>query len=238
MNAPYGMQLTEDCHSCALHKDGFFCQLSPIPMKAFETVKFTSSYPSGAVLFVEGQAPRGVYMMCKGRVKLTMTSLEGKTVIVRIAAAGELLGLHSALSGDPFEVTAETLEPCQVNFIRREDFTKLMRNNHEACVNAMTQLSNFYRGACQQIRYLALTHSATEKLARFLLESASKGQETKLGVRFNLSLTHEEIAQIIGISRETVTRALTEMRNKMLITTNGPSVVIRNRPALEAMAAA
>ena len=238
MNAPYGMQLHEDCQNCALRKDSFFCHLSPTPMKAFESVKFTSSYPTGAVLFVEGQAARGVYMICKGRVKLTMTSLEGKTVIVRIAAAGELLGLHSSLSGDPFEVTAETLEPCQVNFVRREDFAKLMKSNQEACVNAMNQLSSFYRGACQQIRYLALTHSATEKLARFLLESASKGQETKLGVRFNLSLTHEEIAQIIGISRETVTRALTEMRHKMLISTNGPSVVIRNRQALEAMAAA
>jgi CRP/FNR family transcriptional regulator len=232
------MQLTEDCQTCALRKDGFFCQLSPAPLKAFQHARFSSSYPASAVLFVEGQAARGVYEICKGRVKLTMTSLEGKTVIVRIASAGELLGLHSTLSGDPFEVTAETLEPCQVNFVRRDDFLKLVRDNHEACVNAMSQLSNFYRGACQQIRYLALTHSATEKLARFLLESASRGQETKLGVRFNLSLTHEEIAQIIGISRETVTRALTELRNKMLISTNGPSVVIRNRQALEAMAAA
>jgi CRP/FNR family transcriptional regulator, cyclic AMP receptor protein len=238
MNAPYNMQLTEDCQTCPMRKDNFFCQLSTPALKAFEAAKFTSSYPTGAVLFVEGQAPRGVYMVCKGRVKLTMTSIEGKTVIVRIANAGELLGLQSTLSGDPFELTAETLEPCQINFIRREDFVKMMRANHEACVNAMTQLSNFYRGACQQIRYLALTHSATEKLARFLLEAASKGQETKQGVRFNLSLTHEEIAQIVGVSRETVTRSLTELRNKSLISTSGPSVVIRNRQALEALVAA
>ncbi len=237
MNAPYGMQLTEDCQNCAFRKDGFFCQISATPLKAFEEAKFTSSYPAAAMLFVEGQAPRGVYLICKGRVKLTMTSMEGKTVIVRIAQAGELLGLQSALSGDPFEVTAETLEPCQINFVRRESFLKLMKNNQEACVNAMHQLSSVYRGACQQIRYLALTHSATEKLARFLLESASKGQETNQGVRFNLSLTHEEVAQIIGISRETVTRALTELRKKSLISTNGPSVVIRNRQGLEAIAA-
>ncbi len=238
MNAPYNMQLTEDCQHCSMRQDGFFCQVSATPLKAFEAAKFTSSYPNGAVLFVEGQAARGVYMICKGRVKLTMTSIEGKTVIVRVASAGELLGLQSTLSGDPFELTAETLEPCQVNFIRRDDFLKMIRSNHEACVNAMMQLSRFYRGACQQIRYLALTHSATEKLARFLLQAASKGQDTKQGVRFNLSLTHEEISQIVGVSRETVTRSLTELRNKLLITTNGPSIVIRNRQALEAMAAA
>jgi CRP/FNR family cyclic AMP-dependent transcriptional regulator len=235
-HTPYGMELIDDCSQCPLRKDGFFCQMASDSLGAFEKVKFTSSYPAGAVLFVEGQVPRGVYMLCTGRVKLTMASPEGKTIIVRVAEAGELLGLHSAISGETHELTAETLQPCQVDFIRRDDFTKLMREHHDVAVNAMQQFSNYYRGACQQIRYLGLSTSASEKLACFLLEAAVRGQKTQQGVRFNLSLTHEEIAQVVGLTRESVTRGFAEFRNRSLISTKGPTILIRNKTALEAMA--
>jgi CRP/FNR family cyclic AMP-dependent transcriptional regulator len=238
MNAPYGFELRENCQTCTLQKTGFFCHVSDAALSAFERTKFTSSYPAGAVLFVEGQSPRGVYMICKGRVKMMMSSADGKTMIVRFGEAGEMLGLHSSVSGEPYELTAETLEPCQINFVRREDFLKLLHEHPEMYANAAQQLSGAYRIACQQIRCLGLSHSAAEKLAGFLLESAKKGQETKQGVRFHLSLTHEEIAQIVGVSRETVTRGLSELRSKMLISTSGPNVVIRNKPGLEAIVAA
>jgi CRP/FNR family cyclic AMP-dependent transcriptional regulator len=234
-HVPYGLDIADDCATCPIRKEGFFCQMTPETLVDFQKMKFTSQYPAASVLFVEGQVPRGVYMLCKGRVKLTMASPSGKTVIVRVVEAGELLGLHSAISGAPHEVTAETLQPCQVDFIRRDDFKKLLHEHGDASINTMQQFSNYYRGACHQIRYLGLTPSATEKMACFLLESAAHGQETPKGIRFNLSLTHEEIAQVVGVTRETVTRALTELRTRMLISTKGPSVLIRNKSALEAM---
>ena len=237
-HAPYGMKLVDDCTKCSLRKEGFFCQMEDDSVRAFEKVKFTSSYPAGAVLFVEGQAPRGVYMLCTGRVKLTMASLEGKTIIVRVAEAGELLGMHSAISREVHALTAETLQPCQVDFIRRDDFTKLLREQPGVTTNAMQQFGNNYRGACQQIRYLGLSTSASEKLACFLLEAALRGQETQQGVRFTLSLTHEEIAQVVGLTRESVTRGLAEFRRQNWISTKGPTILIRNKSALEAMAVA
>jgi CRP/FNR family transcriptional regulator, cyclic AMP receptor protein len=230
MIAPYGLESADYCATCSLRKNGYFCQIETNALAAFDRVKFPSSYPSGAVLFVEGQAPRGIYMLCKGRVKLTMASIDGKTVIVRIVESGELIGLHSAISNQPYELTAETLEPCQVNFVRREDFLKLMRANAELCLSVVNQMGNYYRGACQQIRYLGLTHSATEKLARFLLKAAASGQETKQGIRFALNLTHEEIAQVVNVSRETVTRALTELRNKDLISEPDARKIRSGRP--------
>jgi CRP/FNR family transcriptional regulator, cyclic AMP receptor protein len=237
MKSPYGLELKEDCLACPMRKEGYFCQLPQESLRAFERIKFTSSYPAGAVLFVEGQAPRGIYMICKGRVKLTMSSPEGKTLIARVGEAGEVLGLHSSISGLPYELSAEALEPCQINFVRREDFLKLAAEHVDVHVSIAQQLSNSYRSACQQIRYLGLSQSATEKLARFLLRSAAEGQETKDGIRIHLNLTHEEIAQIVGVARETVTRSLTELRRKAVISTKGASVVIRRKSALEAMAA-
>ncbi|HXX70824.1 MAG TPA: Crp/Fnr family transcriptional regulator [Candidatus Acidoferrum sp.] len=238
MHAPYGMELIEDCKTCPMRKNGFFCQLPGPALQAFTNVKFTTTYPAQAVLYVEGQAPRGVYMLCKGRVKLTMNSADGKTLIVRICEPGEILGAQAAISGEPYELTAEALQPCQVDFVRREDFMRLLREQPEIAAAAMCQLSNGYRRACQEIRYLGLSRSASEKVAQFLLETSSKGQQTNQGKRFHLGLTHEEISQIVGISRETVTRTMTEFKSKALIATKGAMVVIRNESGLKAQAAA
>ncbi len=233
MHLPYGLQLQENCRNCELRSDSFFCHLSSVALKAFEAIKYTTAYPEGAVLFMEGQSPRGVFVLCKGRVKLSMTSAEGKTVILRIVNPGEVLGLHAAVSDKPYQATAETLEPCQVNFAKRDDFLRFLREHAEASIHAAQQLSGSYQTACEQIRSLGLSHSAPEKLARFLLEWSARGQEVKPGPRSKLTLTHEEIGQVIGTSRETVTRTLGEFKNKQLVFVNGSTLVIQNRAALE-----
>jgi CRP/FNR family transcriptional regulator len=238
MRSPYNLEIIDSCTMCPRKASGFFCDLAASPLKSFEEVKYTSSYPTDALLFVEGQTPRGVYMLCKGRIKLTMTSPEGKSIILHIAEAGELIGLNAALSGQPYELSAETLEPCQINFIKREAFLRLVHEHPQIAAHATEQLGRDYRAACFQIRSLGLSRTASEKIARFLLELAAHGQTTSQGIRMNLALTHEEIAQIVGVSRETVTRTLSDLKSKAVITVKGPTVTIRNKADLEAVAAA
>jgi CRP/FNR family cyclic AMP-dependent transcriptional regulator len=234
---PYGIEISDDCATCPGRKASFFCQMTKETLAEFRRIKFASVYPSGAVLFTEGQVPRGVHMLCNGRIKLTMTSLTGKTVIARVVEAGDVLGLHAVLSAHAHEGTAETMQPCQVDFIRRDDFINLVHKYADASISAMRQITKDYFEVCNQVRYLGLTSSAADKLAAFLLESAVHGCDTPEGIRFNLTLSHEEIAQVLGVTRETVTRALKELRDKNLICTKGPSVLIVNKPALAAMVA-
>ena len=233
MHSPYGLELVENCRNCSLRSDGSFCNLSSAPLKALEAIKYTTAYPVGAVLFMEGQAPRGVLVLCKGRVKLSMTSTEGKTLILRIIKPGEVLGLHAVVSGTPYQATAETLEPCQVAFVKREDFLRFLREHGEASIHAAQQLSGSYQVACEQIRSLGLSHSAPEKLAKFLLDWSARGGETKPGTHVKLTLTHEEIGQLIGTSRETVTRTLGEFKSRQVAALNGSTLVIQNKAALE-----
>ena len=233
MRSPYGLELTESCQDCHLKSESFFCKLSAKALKTLETIKFSTAYPEGAVLFVEGQPARGVFMLCKGRVKMSITSSDGKALILKILGAGEVLGLNAAVSGRPYELTVETLEPCQVNFIKREDFLRFLAEHSEASIRAAQQLSTNYHAACEQIRALGLSQSAPEKLARFLLDWSGKGQQTAQGIRVKLALTHEEIAQTIGSSRETVTRTLGDFRSKQLAFVKGSTLVIQNKPALE-----
>jgi CRP-like cAMP-binding protein len=132
MRGPYGFELSESCRDRKFRRNGFFCQLSADELKDFDAVKHVSAYPAGAILFVEQQRSRGIYLLCEGQVKLSFSSSGGRTLVLRI---GEVLGLLSALSDNPYEVTAETLRPCQTAFVYSNDFQKFLRkhNRFPAC---------------------------------------------------------------------------------------------------------
>ena len=144
-----------------------------------------------------------------------------------------MLGLHATVSGQPYELAAETLQPCQLDFIKREDFLHFLQNHADACLHAAQHLSQNCQDAYEMIRSLGLSHSVSEKVARLLLEWAADGENTKDGIRIKVSLTHEEMAQLVGTSRETVTRVLGEFREKHLAQLRGSTLMIHNRAGLE-----
>lgn len=237
MVSPYGLGVVESCLTCKPRADRCLCGLSASTLQAFETIRYTSTYPGDAVLFVEGQAPRGVFVLCQGRVKLSFSSSDGKTLILKIAEPGEVLGLSATVSGKPYELTAETIDPCQISFIKREDFVRLLHSNADFSFRVAELLSDKYNSACHEIRSLALSHSAEEKLAKLLLEWSSKHVQTgKHDSRVRLALTHEEISQMIGTSRETVTRLFADLKKRQIVHSNGATLLIRNKAALESMA--
>src|ERR1700686_3388540 len=236
MKGPYGLELNDGCKTCKLKAAGFFCQLPPAALKDFDAIKSTATYPTGALLFMERQDARGVLVLCEGEVKLSISSSEGKTLIMRVAKAGEILGLMAALSGGSYEVTAEKIRRCQVAFVRREDFQRFVAKHPEAAQNVVKQMSAQYRGACEQLRTVGLSTSAQEKLARLLLTWSEGIQQTKEGTRIKLPLTHEEIAEFIGTTRETVTRTLSDFKVRHLVSIQGSTLMIPNRAALESFA--
>lgn len=233
MRGPYGFEPTENCQSCKLRAPGFFCQLSPAATQDFSSVRSSATYPAGSLLFLEKQDPLGVFILCAGQVKLSISSSGGKTLILRIANPGEILGLMATMSNTPYEVTAETLHPCQVAFVRREDFLSFVAKHPEAFPRIVTQLSVLYSGACEQLRTVALSASAPEKLARLLLNWSPDATQDNHETPVKLPLTHEEIAEFIGTTRETVTRTLSEFKSRRLVVLEGSTLLIANRQALE-----
>jgi CRP/FNR family transcriptional regulator len=238
MLSPYGLDIIESCLTCKTRSEHLFCDLPAAALQTFEGIKYATAYPKGAVLFVEGQAPRGIFVLCKGRVKMSICATDGKTLIVKIAEPGEVLGLSATVSGKPYELTAETVDPCQVNFVKRDDFLRFLKEHSDACFKVAEQLSEKYNNACHEVRALGLSHSAGEKLAKLLLEWSSKnGEALKQEPRLKLALTHEEIAQMIGTSRETVTRLFADLKKKQIIQSKGSTLLIRNKSALKLIAA-
>jgi CRP/FNR family transcriptional regulator, cyclic AMP receptor protein len=237
MKGPYGFEPNEHCQSCKRRASGFFCQLSEPALKDFDEVRSSAAYPEGAVLFLEKQDPRGVFLLCAGEVKLSISSSGGKTLILRIAKAGEVLGLMSTLAGVPYEVSAETIRPCQVAYIRRDDFLRFLAKHPDVYQGVVRQMTSLYQGACTQLRTVGLSSSAPEKLARLLLDWSAGAKQTEQGIQVKMPLTHEEIAALIGTTRETVTRTLSQFKSQHLVALHGSNLLISNRPALECIGA-
>jgi len=236
MKAPYDLDIVENCTECDHSLPSFFCGFSEGTIQALNQVSHKSTLPAGAILFVEGQTPRGMFVLCAGKVNLSTTSREGKILILKSAEAGEALGVSATISGMGYEATAETATPCHVNFIDRKHFLELMQSHSEVGMHAAQCLSRDFQSAYRDIHDLVLTRSSAGKLARLLLSQSRAQDMEEIEVRIPGSMTHEEMAQRIGASRETVTRLLSALKRKQLIRAEGPTLVIRNRPGLKALA--
>jgi CRP/FNR family cyclic AMP-dependent transcriptional regulator len=233
MRTPYGLQIIENCITCPHKESRLFCNLSPAALQRLSEITASATYPKGATFFVEGQPARGIFILCAGHVKLSTSSADGRTLILRISEPGDLLGLPAAISGRAYEVTADVIEPTQANFISRADFLNFLREYGEAALRVAQELSETYQTAFAEMRTIGLSHSAREKLARFILDWSAHHPSENGAIRFNLTLTHEEIAQMIGASRETVTRLFADFKKKSLLQVKGSSVTIRDKHGIE-----
>ncbi len=234
-NSPYGLPIVDDMRDFHLGDHSFFAGLSGETMEEFNRIQHTSSFPEGAVVLMEGQAARGVYVVCRGRVKLMTTNSEGKTLIVKIAGPGEVLGLQSVVMETPYELTAETLQPSQLAYVGREQFLKFLRAHGDACLRATQHLSSDCQAAYEVIRSIGLCHSVAGKLARLLKTWSLEAQMSNGVARIKIALTHEELAQLIGSSRETVTRILGDFKRRGVVELSGATLTIRNQGALDTL---
>ena len=144
MRAPYGLNILDNCMSCPVRGQHLFCNLSVQAAQRLNEIKSTAVYPKGAMLFIEGQQPRGVFVLCAGKVKLSTSSREGKTIITKISDDGDVLGLNAVISSMPYEVTAEMMEPGQANFIPRDSLMQFLKEFPEVAMRVAQQLSRNY----------------------------------------------------------------------------------------------
>lgn len=235
MKVVHDVQIQDKCENCDQRSQNSFCQLPAADLTWFESIKVTKAYSKGMMLYLEGEPSNGVFVLCQGRVKLSTCSQDGKVLILGIAEPGEVLGLSAAVNGVDYETTAEVLELCQVNYVKTPELLRFLQSNPRACLNAARQLSRNYQAAYRQICALGMSDSVSDKLAKLFLAWSGNGSGGNGTVRLRNCFTHEEIAEMIGASRETVTRALKYFREHDLITLKGPDLVIHDRQRLKAL---
>ncbi len=207
-------------------------------LHALESVKSIVNLPKHAKLLEEGQLPEGIFVLLKGAVKLFVSLKGGKSLILRVVQSGEVLGLSATMSSRPAEYTAETLSPTQFLYVPRKDFLDLLELHPEICITVVEVLSHQLREAVNMIHYSSGSQPAVEKLGD-LLEAwiAENGEVTDRGIELKLPLTQEEIGQMIGVSRETVSRLLAEFEDQGILELEGSRVRVPKGHTLEELQA-
>jgi CRP/FNR family transcriptional regulator len=213
-----------------------FKKFSPAALKDLSSLAASSTYDAGFVLYSERDESQGIYIVLEGEVKLSINSSDGRRLSLRIARKGDILGLASALSGSPYETTAETVYPSRLVPVGRREFLGFMMRHPEAYQVLSEELTREFTMACEQLRTVGLSTSAPEKLARLLLDWSENGQTFESGTKFRFSMTHEEIGEFIGASRETVTRTLSAFKHERLVAFNGSILTIPSKAALASYA--
>jgi CRP/FNR family transcriptional regulator len=205
-------------------------------VRALNKLKVSKSCSRGRVLFSEGQEPRAIYFLAEGRAKISIGSAEGRTLVLRIAQPGDLLGVNAALTDEPYNVTAETIERSRIEVISRQDLLKLLERDKTACFNMARALGQTLNRTVEHSRLLLLSQSAAEKLAQLLIQWYDElGYRTPEGVQINSGLTHEQMAQMICASRETVTRLLNQFKRRQILSLFNGTILIKDRKSLEAV---
>ncbi|MGD0366920.1 MAG: Crp/Fnr family transcriptional regulator [Acidobacteriaceae bacterium] len=228
-------QVPERCAQCTDRAERLFCNLPEEAIERFDEIAMQISYPSRSIVFEEGQRAAGIFVVCSGQIKLAATSRDGRTMILKIAVPGDVLGLTATLNDLPYEVTAETLEPCQIRSVRRRDFLEFLSHFGDVSRHAAQVIAREYHEVFLDARRLALSGSAAGRLAQLLLDWARTSSCGKPELRFTMALTHEELANMAGTSRETVTRLLNQFERDELIARHGASISILHPVDMERM---
>jgi CRP/FNR family cyclic AMP-dependent transcriptional regulator len=229
-----GMEWDDVRVSCGT--GAFFKGLSIRAKGDFELLARRFHCPGASVLIWEEQKPSGILILLDGKVKISMNSFDGKRFLLGVAGVGDILGLNSAVSGDPSEIRAESMYPCTIASLQRQDFLNFLWRYPIAFRNVATELSSHYTSACERLRMFGLTSSVKSRLAGLLLEWCKGARQTSCGTQIWCVLTHQEIGECIGASRETVTRILSDLKNRGLMELRGTILIIPSRSALTSYA--
>jgi CRP/FNR family transcriptional regulator len=211
-----------------------FCELSPDSLKELDDIIEPITFAKGATLFAQGQRSCGVFVLGTGRIKLTSVSGNGSVNLFAIAKLGGVVGLSATVSGRPHVATATTTEVTQTVHIRRDSFLKFIHRHGDAAIRVAQVLAELYDVAQEERRSSLFRASTAQRLARFVLSLSAQLPED-CG-QLHVGLTHEEIGNIIGTARETVSRTLGVLKNRKILVLRCSKLIIHNRSALRNIA--
>ncbi len=218
------------CGGCT-HAEHCFLGRTASRLREIRQIAF---YPRGVSLFLEGEATRGLFVVCSGEIKTFAHSLQGGTVILRRVGGGEVLGMSSSLLGSPYPVSAETLVPSQISFLPRTQLLDFLAENPDCYRMASESLAAQLQTSWEHARMLALGRHVVSRLAALLLRRAAEhGRSAAQGTIVTFPCTQEELAESIGTTRETVSRILSDLRRQGILQRRGNGFLLMKPRMLE-----
>lgn len=225
-----------DCIACIIRPETCFNTLCKEDILLINGNKLSTLYKKGQVVFHEGRIPTGIYCLKSGKIKISKIGIDGKEQIVRIVVPGNLLGIRALVSGREYRATASTLEDSEVCFINKSTFFSIVTKYPEISQCILTNLSNLLEEAEKRMTSLA-QKPVKERVAESLLVLDKIFKSEKCPVeKSTISLTREDLANIVGTATETVIRILSDFKDDELITIVGRKIILINIDGLKHIA--
>lgn len=219
------------CESCQSRIDSVFCGLSDKDLNALSIQKHCNYYQKGQTIFSEGNMPFGLFCINNGKIKISHSGFEGKEQIIRLAKDGDILGYRALISGECYSATATVIEDSKVCLIPRDIFFELLQSNSEITKGVMKLLASELKDAESKITNLA-QKPVIERLAEVLLMLKEYYGFEDEDSSLNITITREEIANIVGTATETAIRLLSELKKEGIIELSGKKIKILNNNSL------
>lgn len=213
-----------------------FPKLTDELLTYFQNMSREITHSVRSIVFKEGSPPDAIYVICAGQVKLFATAPDGQTRIVKIARLGDVLGLSAILNRLPYEVSAQTLSPCQLKSISQYPFLSYLESHAPAAYMIAMLQAKEYREMVLGSQRMTMAHSAAARISHILVDFATAGNPAKLASPFPMVLTHAELASLAATSRETVTRLLNQFEREEIISRNDTIITILKPMRLKQLA--
>ena len=228
--------LTEHCDTCTLRGKAVLCDLAGDDLAEFRNIKHSLDYEPRQTVFYEGHVCVGLYLLCRGKVKLTRSSARGQRQIVRILGPGEMIEKQAFGERALHEVTCETLEPSQVCVIDKERYLVVIHRNPQLAIKLIQLLSNELGVNMDQLDQFTFQTARARLAGLFLGLSDRFGTTTADRVHVGITLKREEVAEMAGITVETTIRLLSAFRDEGLLTIDGRAITLLNPDRLARIA--
>lgn len=216
------------CEVCPVRLQGVFSDLSKDEQKFLTKAKTCNGYRKRSVIFYEGNPSMGLFCVNSGKVKIYKHGVNGEVQIVRLSKAGDLLGYRALLSNEPYSATAEVLEDATICFMDRTTVLQLLQRNAPLSLRILRKVCQDLRAAEERTLDL-IQKPVPQRVAALLLAlQADFGENAKQGVRLNIALTREEMAEMVGTTAETLIRTLSEFKTRGLIDLEPHTVFVKN----------
>lgn len=218
---------------CRIKENTLFTDLSEGQLDAFKDVIISSAFSKRDIIFLEGDVVKGLYVVRIGRVKLLRVSASGKEQIIKILNPGDILGFEIFYGADNFTNTAVAMEECELCYISRGDFFRIIDSDSGVARKLILSLGRELNEAYGRIGNLGLLN-AREKLAHLLASLGGEyGKELDDGrIRLNLTLSRLEIAELLGITQETSIRLLKGFKEEGIISIKRKEIIINSLKSL------
>lgn len=215
-----------------LKKVPFFEGLSDADLRMVAAVMVERSYPKGSIIFMEGDRGEALFVIRHGRVKISKSTADGREQILHMLKDGDIFAEVVLFDQGAYPATAEAVEDTRCWLLRNEEMEKLLQSQPMLGVKLLRVMSRRLRQAQFLIRDLAL-HDAYGRMAGLLQRFIRReGKRTKEGIILDLDLTRQEMASMIGTSRETVARILSRFQKDGILTLDRQRIIILDEEKL------